>query len=296
MVIRKANRRPAPAGFTLVELLVVITIITILAGLITVAAFNAVRATRDFGIGQEIAQLKAAIEVYKNENGGYFPSTTDTAIGQALLKRHLRRARKNHREPDSVLQQLQLDPSEAMVFFLGGGAKLAEANSLSGTPPFIFVLEDEEYPLTGARSSGTATGRGRPAVYFDFDETRLVDLDGDGYPSYLSLYGEGSPLVYFNGGQYAAEIADNADFNTTDFGVVKPYKKPSVKNPGPANFDFIDQNSFQIISAGQDGHFGEYADPINGFKVFPDAAGFSIEDNDNISSFSDKGRFENSAL
>ncbi len=290
MVIRKTNGRTVRAGFTLVELLVVITIITILAGLITVAAFNAVKAARDFAINSEVQQIAAAINVYKNENGGFFPSDTTTATGQALLRKHMRRLAKNHRDT-AALGSVQLDPSEALVFFLGGNARFYDQNDPAGSvtpaqPQFCFLLENSENPLTG-----TANGQGKPKVYYEFDETRLVDPDGDGLYSYAPDYSEGAPLVYFNGVQYAQY--DTAPFAAGTFGNVKPYKKPSVKTAG--TFEFIDRESFQIIAAGQDGNFGEFADPTN-YKVFPDGNNFTIEDNDNISNFSKSGRFENSAL
>ncbi|MGH9897043.1 MAG: type II secretion system protein, partial [bacterium] len=62
------------AAFTLVELLVVITIIGILASLITVAAVSALRKARETEIKAEIDQVSTAIEEYKNKTTAYPPN------------------------------------------------------------------------------------------------------------------------------------------------------------------------------------------------------------------------------
>src|SRR5919198_6742471 len=73
---RSSNRRdpfviPAGPSFTLVELIVVITIIFILSGLVfTAAAYITKKAGRSRAEA-ELAALTAAIEAYKNDNGTY---------------------------------------------------------------------------------------------------------------------------------------------------------------------------------------------------------------------------------
>src|SRR5258705_12555905 len=61
-------------GFTLVEVLVVITIIGILASLITVGAMGALKHSRRSEIKQEIDKLDAAFEVLKSKHGEYPPN------------------------------------------------------------------------------------------------------------------------------------------------------------------------------------------------------------------------------
>ncbi len=93
-------------GFTLVELLTVIVIIGILAGLITAAAVPAIRRAREYTIRQEIAQLSFALEEYRNQRGDYPPDFAGVNGGagqdtgpnslesrtQAAVLRHFRRA------------------------------------------------------------------------------------------------------------------------------------------------------------------------------------------------------------
>ena len=68
--------RPA---FTLVEMLVVITIIGILVSLGTVAIFKALEAAKRARIKVEITNLVSAIESYKLKFGDYPPSYFDVS-------------------------------------------------------------------------------------------------------------------------------------------------------------------------------------------------------------------------
>jgi prepilin-type N-terminal cleavage/methylation domain-containing protein len=83
----------SPSGFTLVEMLVVITIIGILAALVTAAVMMALRRGRIASQVTEIRQLEAAVEAYKQKYGEYPPdftgiSSSSTDAQNAVL-RHL---------------------------------------------------------------------------------------------------------------------------------------------------------------------------------------------------------------
>ena len=93
------------SGFTLVELLVVITIIGILTGLVTAAAVAARRRAKIATIVMEVKQLETACMAYKEKFGEYPPdfagvdgsldtggSTTIQTAAQYAVLRHLARA------------------------------------------------------------------------------------------------------------------------------------------------------------------------------------------------------------
>ncbi|MFN2542864.1 MAG: type II secretion system protein, partial [Chthoniobacterales bacterium] len=77
-------------GFTLVELIVVLTIIFILSGLVFTAAGYLTNKAGRTRAEAEITALTAAIEAYKNDNGDYprdpsNQSTTDKLDAQSIL-------------------------------------------------------------------------------------------------------------------------------------------------------------------------------------------------------------------
>jgi len=72
---RNQSKGHAHAGFTMVELLVVITIIAILAGLLMPAVIGAMRRARETKTLNLIHQCETAVLAYYNDYGDYPPST-----------------------------------------------------------------------------------------------------------------------------------------------------------------------------------------------------------------------------
>jgi general secretion pathway protein G len=68
------NRRKKSLGFTLIEMLVVVAIIGILAGIIVVKIANKPDEARVVRAKQDIASLQTALDLYKLDNGTY-PTT-----------------------------------------------------------------------------------------------------------------------------------------------------------------------------------------------------------------------------
>lgn len=147
---QRACGQPTRVAFTLVELLVVITIIGILAALITAAGAGALKRAQQARIKTEVDQLAMALQTYKDNAGSYPPNcqVDDTNLNveaatstepinetQVLndLKRHLKQAFPRHREPPELLAALAglgasggpnlpggMSAGEALVFWLGG--------------------------------------------------------------------------------------------------------------------------------------------------------------------------------
>lgn len=84
----KPNTKPTRRGFTLVEILGAILIISILAGLVTVGGRAAMRFFRGVNDKATIDNIAKALELYKNKYGEYPPDGTDMAsVRKHLLKR-----------------------------------------------------------------------------------------------------------------------------------------------------------------------------------------------------------------
>jgi prepilin-type N-terminal cleavage/methylation domain-containing protein len=281
---RTAGTRP---GFTLIELLVVIAIIAILAALVTVAGWRALISMREHSISVEINNLETAVVAYREKNPDRFPDTitqnsggtTAGTLQQNVVINHIRLLFPRNREGNIFAQDRgdgkpgafygkELDPSETLVYFLGGG-----------------LYDNPEYPLSGP---------GQPKKYFEFDPRRLVDLDGDGFPSFIPRYPAGSPpYVYFDSRTYF--VVANGSPTTCSFfdatgqgkGYLRPYAN-DASNQGSGVVVFEEKDKFQIIAPGLDGHYGDLP-PGNPppFKQYKMGTFYTRQDLDNIASFSE---------
>jgi general secretion pathway protein G len=65
------RRRRRSAGWTLIELVVVMTIITVLAALATVGATNAVRNAKETVLREDLFRMRDAIDQYYADKGKY---------------------------------------------------------------------------------------------------------------------------------------------------------------------------------------------------------------------------------
>lgn len=199
--IRTLAARSQRRGFTLVELLVVIVIIGILAGLTVGGVQVARQAARRAVIKTEIGQLAMALERYKNEVGEYPPDftclnedndpTVDTpaeTAAKAVLTRHLHKRFPRYTgdwddftlaisnaygwgngtatDPtDDFVDFSQLDSASALAFWLGG---MPESNT--SRKPAGFSADP---------SNPCRAGLPRTESYYDFnaDEGRFVYIE-----------------------------------------------------------------------------------------------------------------------
>jgi prepilin-type N-terminal cleavage/methylation domain-containing protein len=202
-VVLKAcgQRSRRNGGFTLVELLVVITIIGILAGLVLAAVSGAFSTTGEAVIRTELTSLDSAFVQYGNDiSGGSYPPNLSNAqmadgnggatnmpnpVRARILsdfKRHLNAAFPQHREPDELLERIcgshangsqrpdglfgGMSPQEALVFWLGG------------------FSDDNKYPISGPGGPSFLAGQAEDWAarkpLFDFKEERLGPRDAEG--------------------------------------------------------------------------------------------------------------------
>jgi prepilin-type N-terminal cleavage/methylation domain-containing protein len=262
------TRHAAPRrGFTLIEILIVISIIAIMVGLLVVVISKVSAASKRAANSADMAQIANAIGTYKAKmNVGYIPSCGAGGASGGLFRL---RSAYNGNEPEAVyLKQVwpqlpgctgvagettgipkaleaDLDCNQTLVFFLTGGTVTNfQGFSTNRTNPFTT-------PSVGSTES-------RIGPFLTFPDKRYAQ--GSAVPGATTLHHAlldpfGSPYAYFafnpivntykapdpKTGAYTVD--QGYAFNGT---TVMPYQDPTSKK-------FFEPKGFQIISAGENG-------------------------------------------
>jgi hypothetical protein len=174
-----------------------------------------------------------------------------------------------------ALETKQMDQGEALVFWLSGVGKN--------------VLQ----PFTDATAE--------KYVFYQFDERRLIDNDGDGAAAFQTKFGSESCYIYidsrfylqhrYNSSNDKPAVAESTD--TAPERAVRPYYTGTVID-NTATDDFlkyrpVNHTTFQILCAGQD---GEFSQDLTVVKFFPSGGNYDTADEDNITNFSEGRRLE----
>ncbi len=261
------------AGFTLVELLIVIAIIALLAGITLVALQSARLFVGASTARQRLDDLSQALEIYKQKYGEYPPDccATDAEIQRHILKRWPN-ALKGGKVADMVeiaREQMDKGPGWALLFWLAGmdgEGFLADPKEPIARGPFA---DDEP--------------REEPVLELSYDS----DGTGNGnYNDAVGLMFKNNPIIYFR--------ADaKTGYDGKDFHVEGTEAAPYMKNGAWYNPD-----SFQLIYSGDDGDFGDC--PFEGghdeggyvAKDLGDPTTITPEDRDNVTNFTDGATIE----
>lgn len=244
------NRRTA---FTLLELLAVITIISILLALLMPVLSSLLGRGDEAAVSAEMTQLNQALAAFKAKFGDYPPSyikipkqgdpwdAKSRAAIKAIWPQFDFSARGGLDALNPVPGEKYLSGAECLVFFLGGME--------SGTTSAPVLAGFSKNPLTPWTVAENADG-----PFMEFDFTRLTDVDGDNLFEYLDPYPDQStPLLYVSasGGRYNKSHTDPDDYSV--FGTAKDMAGLYTQADGktPHNSD-----SFQLISPGADGEYG----------------------------------------
>lgn len=239
-------------GFTLVELLMVILIISILVAFLLPAIMGAVRRGRETAVSAEINTLTQALASFRDkfgcyppsriilsENGGYagVPGKLGSRSVTALRQMWPRMTLSTSGPPvfptgssvwydynnDGFMQPAPytITGDECLVLFLGGvPVTTTSGHSVGGfgknpANPFL--------PNNANRSKG----------FYDFKADRLMDVDGDG----LWEYGDGfsdHPFAYFstnNGAGYDPDDVNYGEVDDNGTAMVGAFESPGAATP-----------------------------------------------------------------
>lgn len=286
---RHATSSPAGVvrfGFTLLELLVTVTIIAILIGLLVVAVQPARTRAQEARVRNDIAALETALEQFKAQYGDYPPSRitlyekgsdwagtgTEQVRSRGILRRFWNRINFNidrDFDLDGVKTgTIELKGAECLVFFLGGvprngaGATTLNGFAKSETDPFDRSAANRVGPFLDFDPGRLQISNRVKAI--KSDTNILVYLDT--WPNqtnpyvYLSSY-DGRGYVANDGSDWIA----NGAYTQTGGGAWKP-------------------KTFQIISPGFNQSYGP-GGTFNADTASADLAGSREDERDNITNF-----------
>jgi prepilin-type N-terminal cleavage/methylation domain-containing protein len=292
-------------AFTLVEMLVVIGIIGVLAALLLPAVMMAINVTRRGAIATEIAELAKAVESYREKHDDYPPNFRDYDAFIRHVNKCYPQAAKNIQHMNLVINAVwpgrnlnnpppagtipMIDEGESLVFWL----YLVENDKRQ---PFQALLKTSFVDVLNGQ---------KPERLFPFKEERLIDgADGDFIPSYKSLYSGETAYLYIDSRSYDDLTDDYTTPNRAAYaedpsaGYIRPYWSETRTSTAPVSppdlrddFKPMKDTSFQIICAGQDGLFQTVPEAV-ALKFFPGGGGYTTDDNDNITNFSEGARLE----
>jgi general secretion pathway protein G len=222
-------------------MLTVIVIIVVLVSLLLPALAAAYRRAKEASVTAELNGLSTALTSYKASHGCFPPSRillcedgqfyakgpnyTLTPTQIALIPRSISYLRKIYPRVqidsynvgsklfydfngDGVLSPpVVIQGHECLPFFLGGVPQNAAGKwSLTG-----FCVS----PINPFQSTTNGSNRSKPD--YDFDNGRLIDSDGNGFPEYVDSYGgptDSGVIAYFSG--YEGSGYDPDDLNLAE--------------------------------------------------------------------------------
>jgi prepilin-type N-terminal cleavage/methylation domain-containing protein len=294
--IRGALRGHQRVGFTLVELLVVMAILGVLAGLLAWGVNSARVAILKRAQAAEIANIATAVEAYRTKYGDYPPDGSSWPVMEA----HLRKA-----FPNIIVSELQLlnpsnsaangvirndndpsphpfggrvfDPAEALVFFLGGFSSDPQ-RPISGPGGPLKLIGQKYFYNTQRENAFFEFNLGRLTIASDgslSNDEQLYNqgISGDLMPVFVgsgpTISQGGVPIVYFDSRTYQfngylnSYVPGNASTSVNcarpAIGTVPIQGGASITNRQGRTivpYGYANSKTYQLVSAGYDKFYG----------------------------------------
>jgi prepilin-type N-terminal cleavage/methylation domain-containing protein len=239
-------QRSRPRGFTLVELLVVVTIFAMLMALVTPAVMRALTSSRNAAIKAEIDMLHMAMMNYRNEFGRLPPAAVTSFTGSDAASRHLLRLfpRMASGVPQTQAQRL--------CYLNTGNVTTSSISVANGLPFWLYGYNDDPTQPVFAVVGSSTTSRKK---LFDFDASRLAGIGTANVTYHIS--GKPSvPYVYIDAGSYGTVATPNSFLIGTE-----TYRAETQSLT--SGTVFFNPDTFQILCAGRDETFNTDDDLSN---------------------------------
>ncbi len=262
---RTTDTRPARRGFTIVELLVTISIIAILMSLLVVAVSGGFGSASFAQVRTEISNFDAAIADFKVQYGTEPPSSITIPEDGASWTPDAR---------SKIRSVFGTKVDFTAPFDLNGDGDTSDTHVLNGEQCLLFFLggplRSDGAPYGFSKNPRTpfetTSGGNRAGPFFEIDVSRVVVDTAGQYPHYEAPNDYGRYL-YVHSDEYS----------------------PSVKAYLQTASTYWQPKSFQIICSGPDRNYGATLNPV----YDPDNSDALDEaDRDNVTNFSN-GRLGN---